>query len=77
MNSNTVSRQKQQFLTEREVEELGLASRRTLQSWRLLGRGPRYIKVSRSVRYRLGDIEEWLAAQTVTPAADSQAGRIA
>jgi predicted DNA-binding transcriptional regulator AlpA len=77
MKLNTVSRQKQQFLSEREVEELGLASRRTLQSWRLLGRGPRYIKVSRSVRYRLGDIEEWLAAQTVTPAADSQAGRIA
>lgn len=77
MKLNTVSRQKQQFLSEREVEELGLASRRTLQSWRLLGRGPRYIKVSRSVRYRLGDIEEWLAAQTVTPAADSQTGRIA
>jgi predicted DNA-binding transcriptional regulator AlpA len=55
------------FLTEREVERLGVASRRTLQAWRLLGHGPRYIKVRRSVRYRVTDIEQWLAAQTVTP----------
>jgi predicted DNA-binding transcriptional regulator AlpA len=67
MKSNIVSRQKQEYVSEREVEASGLVSRRTLQSWRLRGRGPRYIKVQRSVRYRLSDIEEWLAAQTVTP----------
>jgi predicted DNA-binding transcriptional regulator AlpA len=78
MKLHTVSRQKQEFLTERGIEELGLASRRTLQAWRLLGRGPRFIKVGgRSVRYRLADVEAWLAAQTVTPAADSQTGRVA
>jgi predicted DNA-binding transcriptional regulator AlpA len=78
MKLNTVSRQKQEFLSERGIEELGLASRRTLQAWRLLGRGPRFIKVGgRSVRYRLADVEAWLAAQTVTPAADSQTGRVA
>jgi predicted DNA-binding transcriptional regulator AlpA len=58
------------FLTEREVEELGVASRRTLQTWRLLGHGPRYIKVRRSVRYRVTDIEQWLAARTITPAVE-------
>jgi predicted DNA-binding transcriptional regulator AlpA len=68
MKLNTVSRQKQEFLSERGIEELGLASRRTLQAWRLLGRGPRFIKVGgRSVRYRLADVEAWLAGQTVTP----------
>jgi predicted DNA-binding transcriptional regulator AlpA len=77
MKSKSVSHQKQEFLSEREVQELGLASRRTLQAWRLLGRGPRYIKVRRSVRYRRADIEEWLAAQTVTPAAESQGARVA
>jgi len=65
-------RPNRRFLTEREVEELGVASRRTLQTWRLLGHGPPYIKVRRSVRYRSTDIEQWLAAQTVTPAADAQ-----
>ena len=68
MKLNIVSRQKQEFLSEREVEELGLASRRTLQAWRLLGRGPRFIKVGgRTIRYRLVDVEAWLAEQTVTP----------
>ena len=67
MKLNIVSRQKQEFLSEREVEELGLASR-TLQAWRLLGRGPRFIKVGgRTIRYRLVDVEAWLAEQTVTP----------
>lgn len=66
MKSNTVPRKKE-FLSEREVEELGLASQRTLQAWRLLGHGPSYIKVRRSVRYRVTDIEQWLAARTVTP----------
>jgi hypothetical protein len=69
MQSNTVPRKKE-FLSEREVEELGLASRRTLQAWRLLGRGPRYLKVHRSVRYRVTDIEQFLTARTVTPAVE-------
>jgi predicted DNA-binding transcriptional regulator AlpA len=65
MKFYTAPHQKQQFLSEREVEEMGLASRRTLQAWRLLGRGPRFVKVCRSVRYRIVDIEEFLAAQPV------------
>jgi hypothetical protein len=72
MKLNIVSPPKKEFLSERELEGLGIASRRTLQAWRLLGRGPRYIKVCRSVRYRVADIEQFLAAQTVTPAADAQ-----
>jgi predicted DNA-binding transcriptional regulator AlpA len=67
MQSNKALHPKQEFLNERELESLGLASQRTLQAWRLLGHGPRYIKVRRSVRYRVTDIEQWLAAQTVTP----------
>ena len=77
MKLNTVSRQKQEFLSERGIEELGLASRRTLQAWRLLGRGPRFIKVGgRSVRYRLADVEAWLAGQTVTPATKEVGSRV-
>ncbi len=63
--------QKKEFLSEREVEALGLASRRTLQSWRLLGRGPRFVKVCRSVRYRIVDIEEFVGARAVSPAGES------
>ncbi|MBA3459504.1 MAG: helix-turn-helix domain-containing protein [Deltaproteobacteria bacterium] len=49
------------------VGELELAShlgvsRSTLQSWRYSGRGPRFIKIGRLVRYRNADVESFLAA---------------
>ncbi len=37
---------------------------RTLGNWRLIGRGPRFIKVGNLVRYRLSDLEAWLDQQT-------------
>lgn len=41
---------------------------RTLGQWRYEGRGPRYIKVGRDVRYRATDIEKWLDENTVEAA---------
>ena len=35
-------------------------SPRTLQAWRVRGCGPRFIKVGRSVRYRIGDLHEFV-----------------
>ena len=33
----------------------------TLRNWRFLGKGPRYIKMSkRCVRYKLEDLEAWV-----------------
>ena len=37
----------------------------TLATWRSQGKGPKYIKDGRYVRYRLKDIEEWEEQQTV------------
>ena len=34
----------------------------TLDVWRSEGRGPNYIKVGRSIRYRRADIDRWMAA---------------
>jgi predicted DNA-binding transcriptional regulator AlpA len=39
-------------------------SRSTLQSWRYAGRGPRYIKLGRIVRYRNADVDAYLRANT-------------
>jgi len=39
-------------------------SRSTLQSWRYNGRGPRFIKIGRLVRYRYADVEVFLAGCT-------------
>jgi predicted DNA-binding transcriptional regulator AlpA len=39
-------------------------SRATLQSWRYAGKGPRYIKIGRLIRYRATDVDAYLRAQT-------------
>lgn len=51
------------------IDEVSLAvrlgvSRSTLQSWRYAGRGPRFIKLGRLVRYRNADVDSYLGAQT-------------
>ena len=41
----------------------------TLRNWRVIGKGPRFIRVGRNVRYRLADIIAWEAdreAQSTT-----------
>lgn len=39
----------------------------TINTFRKQGRGPRYTRVGKLVRYRLEDVEEWLARHTVDP----------
>jgi excisionase family DNA binding protein len=39
-------------------------SRSTLQSWRYSGRGPRFIKLGRMIRYRTADVDAYLQANT-------------
>jgi excisionase family DNA binding protein len=51
------------------VDEVSLAtrlgvSRSTLQSWRYAGRGPRFIKLGRLIRYRTADVDAYLQAHT-------------
>lgn len=45
------------------AEKLGTTAN-TLAYWRYMGRGPRFIKTGRSVRYRAADVEAWLDEQT-------------
>lgn len=42
-------------------------SPRTLERWRWLGQGPRYLKIGGRVVYRIADIEVFEAAQLQTP----------
>lgn len=39
----------------------------TLKTWRRRGIGPPYVRFGNRVRYRVRDVEAWLAAHTVTP----------
>ena len=47
---------------------------RTLANWRVLGRGPRYVRTSR-VLYRQADLDAWLDAHTFEHSADERARR--
>jgi predicted DNA-binding transcriptional regulator AlpA len=46
----------------------------TLAHWRSEGRGPAYLKLGSRVAYRGSDLNAWLAARTVRPTDDQQAG---
>lgn len=48
------------LLNEREVAQMLSVSVATVRRWRLLRQGPRFLKVSASVRYRPEDVDGWL-----------------
>jgi hypothetical protein len=48
------------YLTEREVSQQLHLSLGLLRKWRITGKGPRFIKVGRLVRYSRGDVEAFL-----------------
>jgi hypothetical protein len=50
-------------------------STRTLQAWRLSGRGPAFVRAGRAVRYRRSDLVAWIQVNTVSPANGSLQGR--
>ncbi len=54
------------MLTTQQAAELLAIEPRTLESWRLTGRGPRYRKLGRLVRYSQTDLVDWLDAQART-----------
>ena len=58
-------------LTERQVaDQLGL-SVATLRAWRHRGKGPRFLRLGRSVRYLPADVDEFVRASAVDTQSDS------
>ena len=58
-------------LTEREVAELLGLSVATLRAWRHRGKGPRFLRLGRSVRYLPSDVDEFVRASAVDAQSDS------
>ncbi len=52
-------------LTDREVADLMGLSVATLRSWRHRGKGPRFLRLGRSVRYLPSDLAEFVRASAV------------
>lgn len=49
------------LLNEAQAANYLNVSVRTLQQWRMSGRGPLFTKLSRAVRYRVADLEAYVA----------------
>ena len=52
------------LLTEDAAARILNVSPRTLQAWRMEKRGPAFVRVGRSVRYRRRDLVEWIERNT-------------
>lgn len=57
-------------LSEKELALRWSASVKTLQAWRQQGKGPRYLKLSRAIRYPIDAVEEFEASCMVGGAND-------
>ncbi len=54
------------LLSDKEVQTVYRLNAGTLRNWRLVGRGPKWVRCGRSVRYSVAAIEEFLAAGAAT-----------
>jgi len=54
------------MLTTHEAARLLGLSPSTLNKWRVYGRGPRFVKLGRAVRYQRTDLDAYLASHTIT-----------
>ena len=73
MNPRATRSDTTRALTEREVGELLGLSVATLRAWRHRGKGPRFLRLGRSVRYLPSDVADFVRASAVdtTPISSS------
>ena len=53
------------YITEKEVSEITTRALSTLRNERFLGKGIPYIKIGKSVRYRLDDVIEFMESKRI------------
>lgn len=51
------------LLTEHDVARITGLSLASVRRWRLIGQGPRFLKLGRAVRYRREDLSAWLKSR--------------
>jgi excisionase family DNA binding protein len=52
-----------EYCDEKFLAQALAVSLSTVRRWRQSGSGPRFVRFGRSVRYKLADVEEWVAAK--------------
>jgi predicted DNA-binding transcriptional regulator AlpA len=61
----TATKERDILADDEAAEVLGGVKVQTLAVWRMQGRGPKFIRLGRLIRYRRRDLEAWLEANTV------------
>jgi predicted DNA-binding transcriptional regulator AlpA len=61
----TATIQEQYIDTPAAAQHLGGLAVPTLNTWRTLGKGPKFVRVGRLIRYRVSDLDAWLESRTV------------
>ncbi len=59
------------LLSDHDLERLTGRARSCWQKDRLTGRGPKFVRVGRLIRYRRSDFEAWLDANTRTSTSEA------
>lgn len=72
---NTTTNPDERLLTEQQVAERQGRAVKTLQNQRVTGDGIPFVKMGRSVRYRLSDVDAWEAARVRTSTSHKGEGR--
>jgi hypothetical protein len=62
-------------LTEKETAALLRISVKALQGWRSRGGGPKFLKLGRCVRYRRGDLQDFVLKALRSSTSDPGPGR--
>jgi len=61
----------QKIVVEKGAAEFTGFAVQTLRNWRFLGKGPPYLKIGRSVRYQLDDLDAFLSDRRIEPENDN------
>jgi predicted DNA-binding transcriptional regulator AlpA len=61
------------LLTQKETASVLRLSERTLERLRTSGLGPKFVRCSRSIRYRQSDLDEWIASRVVASTSERRA----
>ena len=60
----------QPLLTQRQCVEALALSERTLERFRVSGVDPKFVRMGKSIRYRLSDVDAWIASRVVGSTAE-------
>jgi predicted DNA-binding transcriptional regulator AlpA len=65
----------QRLQNEHDVAQTCAISVATLRKWRMLKRGPRFLKIGSLVRYRPEDVTAWIDRQVAVPCEGMEVAR--